>query len=434
MRPSYQMLQESVNIDSLISNLRACFDTFTDKRAKNSSVSLTDILISGYAMFSLKYPSLLQFESLNPIEKQHLQQLFSIEKTCNDSQMRAVLDEINPTDLRLLYPEKFKELESLGIAKSYEYWKKYLIVAVDGITYFESKKIHCNCCLEKKYKDGTISYSHSMLSAMLVNPGQREVFVMGTEPIVCQDGVQKNDCELNASKRLLAWTSEHYKDKRLLITEDALYSDAPNIRQITQNGWSYVLGIKPDGNKSLFKSFDEKNPHPRLKHFSYTQDKIKYQFSYVNNVALNNSHSDIRVNVLVCKITNKKGETTQFSWVTDIDLNHNSVKEVMKIGRSRWKIENETFNTLKNQGYHFEHNYGHGKKHLSTVLSYLMLLAFDNDQLIQRCSKVFNSIWQMTKTKSRLWFTLKSLFMVKLFKNFRELYDYMAFIYQVKLE
>ncbi|MDZ7899267.1 MAG: hypothetical protein U5N85_14750 [Arcicella sp.] len=106
----------------------------------------------------------------------------------------------------------------------------------------------------------------------------------------------------------------------------------------------------------------------------------------------------------------------------------------MKIGRSRWKIENETFNTLKNQGYHFEHNYGHGKKHLSTVLSYLMLLAFHNDQLIQRCSKVFNSIWQMTKTKSRLWFTLKSLFTVKLFKNFRELYDYMAFIYQVKLE
>ncbi|MDZ7899266.1 MAG: hypothetical protein U5N85_14745 [Arcicella sp.] len=61
--------------------------------------------------------------------------------------------------------------------------------------------------------------------------------------------------------------SEYYKDKKLLITEDALYSDAPNIRQITQNGWSYVLGIKPDGNKSLFKSFDEKNPHPRLKHF-----------------------------------------------------------------------------------------------------------------------------------------------------------------------
>ena len=45
-------------------------------------------------------------------------------------------------------------------------------------------------------------------------------------------------------------------------------------------------------------------------------------------------------------------------------------------GRARWKIENETFNTLKNQGYHFEHNYGHGYQHLSVVLAMLMLLAF----------------------------------------------------------
>lgn len=106
----------------------------------------------------------------------------------------------------------------------------------------------------------------------------------------------------------------------------------------------------------------------------------------------------------------------------------------MQIGRSRWKIENETFNTLKNQGYHFEHNYGHGKKHLSTVLSYLMLLAFHNDQLIQRCNKTFVKIWQMTKSKIRIWETLRSLFSVKSFQNFKELYDYMAFLYQVKIE
>ena len=116
----------------------------------------------------------------------------------------------------------------------------------------------------------------------------------------------------------------------------------------------------------------------------------------------------------------------------------------MLIGRSRWKIENETgrhsvFNTLKNQGYHFEHDraafrYGYGKKHLSTVMAYLMLLAFHNDQLVQRCSKTFQSIWKMTKTKSRLWATLRALFMVKPFQNFKGLYDYMAFMYQIKIE
>jgi hypothetical protein len=434
MRPSYKILQESVNVDSLISNLRTRFDKFIDKRAKNSSVSLTDILISGYAIFSLKYSSLLQFELQNKIERENLLNLFSITKTCNDSQMRVVLDEVDPDDLRSFYPENFKELERLGITKEYEFWKKYLVVAIDGVSYFESKKIHCDCCLEKKHKDGTISYNHSMLCAMLVNPQEKEVFVMGTEPIVCQDGTEKNDCERNASKRLLTWMSGHYKNKKLLITEDALYSNAPNIEQIGKNGWSYVLGIKPDGNKSLFKAFDEKTPHPRVKHFSYSEDKIKYEYSYLNNIALNSSNPNIRVNVLVCKITDKKGKKTQFSWVTDIDLNHKTLKEVMLIGRSRWKIENETFNTLKNQGYHFEHNYGHGKKHLSTVLSYLMLLAFHNDQLLQRCNKTFICVWQMTKSKLRLWETLRSLFTVKPFQNFKELYDYMAFMYQVKIE
>jgi len=154
MRLSYKTLQESVNVDSLISNLRTRFDKFTDTRAKNLSVTLTDILISGYAIFSLKYSSLLQFELQNQIEKENLMSLFSITKTCNDSQMRVVLDEINPDDLRIFYPENFKELERLGITKEYEFWKKYLVVAIDGVSYFESKKIHCDCCLEKKHKDG----------------------------------------------------------------------------------------------------------------------------------------------------------------------------------------------------------------------------------------------------------------------------------------
>ncbi len=401
MGQSYQILQESLSLDSVILDLRDRFDKFIDKRAKNASISLTDILISAYALFSLKYASLLQFELQNQIEQENLVNLFGIKKTFNDSQMRIVLDEINPNDLRLMYAENFKELTRLGIVKSYESWRNYLIVAVDGVTHFSSKNIHCECCLEKKHKDGTISYSHSMLCAMLVNPKEKEVFVMGTEPIVCQDGTEKNDSERNASKRLLTWMSEHYKDKKLLITEDALYSNAPNIEQITQNGWSYVLGIKPDGNKSLFKAFDEKTPHPRLKHFSYLKDKSKYAYTYLNNIALNSSNAEVRVNVLVCEIINPKGKKTQFSWVTDIELNPKNLKEIMLIGRSRWKIENETFNTLKNQGYHFEHNYGHGKKNLSTVLAYLMLLAFHNDQLIQRCNKSFISLWNQTNSKIR---------------------------------
>ena len=67
-------------------------------------------------------------------------------------------------------------------------------------------------------------------------------------------------------------------------------------------------------------------------------------------------------------------------------------------------------------------------------MAYLMSLAFHNDQLVQRCSKTFQAIWKMTKTKSRLWVTLRAVFMVKPFQNFKELYDYMACMYQIKIE
>jgi hypothetical protein len=226
----------------------------------------------------------------------------------------------------------------------------------------------------------------------------------------------------------------HYKDQPLLITENALYSTAPNIQEITDNNWSYVLGIKPDGNKSLFKVFDEQQPHPRARKFSYLEKKVRHQFQYINNVALNGTNPQIRVNVLLYEQTDKQGKTTKFSWVTNLVLDRKSALQVMKIGRSRWKIENETFNTLKNQGYQFEHNYGHGKKNLSTVLAYLMLLAFHTDQLIQRCNKPFQQIWKAAKTKVKLWQTSRALFMVQLFRSFQQLYNTMANLFMVKLE
>ena len=121
MKSSYKTLQESISVDSLIVNLRSCFDSFADKRAKNSSVSSIDILMSAYAIFSLKYSSLLQFEMQNPIEREDLMNLFCLTKTCNDSQMRVVLDQVNPDDIRQFYPKNFKALEDLGITKEYEF-------------------------------------------------------------------------------------------------------------------------------------------------------------------------------------------------------------------------------------------------------------------------------------------------------------------------
>ena len=96
--------------------------------------------------------------------------------------------------------------------------------------------------------------------------------------------------------------------------------------------------------------------------------------------------------------------------------------------------QHETFNTLKNQGYHFEHNYGHGQQHLATVLALLMLLAFLVDQIQQHCCQLFRPLWRGLGTKAKLWETLRSLFRVLKFRSMEALFRHLATLYRLQLE
>jgi hypothetical protein len=82
----------------------------------------------------------------------------------------------------------------------------------------------------------------------------------------------------------------------------------------------------------------------------------------------------------------------------------------MRGGRARWRIENETFNTLKNQGYHFEHNDGHGYQQLLRVFAVLMMSAFLVDQVHQLCCPLFQAVWAKLGSKRRLWERMRALF------------------------
>jgi hypothetical protein len=86
------------------------------------------------------------------------------------------------------------------------------------------------------------------------------------------------------------------------------------------------------------------------------------------------------------------------------------VHQIMRAGRARWRIENEVFNTLKNQGYNLEHNFGLGEKHLSAVFNHLMMLAFLVDQIQQLCCPLFQAALQRCKRKKTLWQSIRSYF------------------------
>ena len=126
------------------------------------------------------------------------------------------------------------------------------------------------------------------------------------------------------------------------------------------------------------------------------------------------------------------GSTQHFSWVTDFEISRENMFPLMRGGRARWKIENETFNTLKNQGYQFEHNYGHGENHLSVVFALLMMLAFLVDQVLQFACQLFRAVWQKQGSKKRMWEHMRALFYSLEFDSMVHLFQALLYGYRVE--
>ena len=131
---------------------------------------------------------------------------------------------------------------------------------------------------------------------------------------------------------------------------------------------------------------------------------------FASGIPLNKSHPDLLVNYLEHTEIVDGEECILFSWITDLKLNEDNCHEVMRGGRARWKVENETFNTLKTQGYHLEHNYGHGKQHLSTVFALLTMLAFFIDQIQESSCRLFQQARQRFRSRTSLWDRMRTLF------------------------
>lgn len=119
---------------------------------------------------------------------------------------------------------------------------------------------------------------------------------------------------------------------------------------------------------------------------------------------------------------NPEPRTTRFAWVTDIGINRDNMMKIMRAGRARWRIENETFNTLKNQGYHFEHNFGQGQKHLCAVFASVMLLAFLTDQVEMRCYGPFGAALEKMRRLKYLRNKVRGIFQELIIPSWETLY------------
>ena len=253
-----------------------------------------------------------------------------------------------------------------------------------------------------------------------MHPDHREVFPLAPEPILKPDGSTKNDCERNAAKRLLSELRRVHPHLKLIVVEDGLASNAPHIRHLQALDLRFILGAKQGDHTFLF---DWVERTAQTAETTLTdQQGFRHRFRYLNGAPLNEANFDLEVNFLEYWEHAPDGTVTHFAWVTDIPIGPTNLMTLMRGARARWKIENETFNTLKNQGYHFEHNFGHGHQHLSTVLMHLMMLAFLIDQIQQRCCRLFQSAVTAAKSKTRFWRQLRTRFDLCLIPDWETLY------------
>jgi hypothetical protein len=384
---------------------------------------MVDALMSAFAMFSLKDPSLLAFDARRNDE--NTKSLFGIGRIPSDTEMREILDAVNPDELRASFGDVFREVQRGKALPSFVFSEGCYLLALDGTGYFTSQKIHCNSCLEKVNREtGEVTYQHQMLGAAIIHPDYKEVIPLAPEPITKQDGSTKNDCERNAAKRLLRRIRQEHPHLKLLVVEDGLASNAPHIRDLIELGMHFLLGVKPGDHAFLFQRLAEAYEQDRVTTIIWNEGEVMYEIAFAHQLPLNESNQDLLVNFLQYTEYAADGHRQKlFSWVTSESLTRDNANHMTRGGRARWKIENETFNTLKNQGYHFEHNYGHGQQNLSVVFAMLMMLAFLVDQVQQICCPLFRATWEKLGSKRALWDNLRSHFRHFLFRSMWDLYE-----------
>lgn len=391
------------------------FSALTDTRQeKKTRHGMHDVFMSAFAMMFFQDPSLLEFQQRMEDEAHanNLKNLFQVSSIPRDTQMREVIDHVDPEGLAPLFDDFFRPLQRGKHLEQYRVLGGRCVVAIDGSQYFTSEKISCPGCLIKEGRKGSVRYSHQIVQAAVMNPGMRQVIPLAPEEVKNTDGKGKQDCETNAGKRLLKRIRKSHPLLPFVIVGDSLYSKQPTIEEIASLRMNYVLAAKPEDHKKLVEWIDELRTLKEVKRLAAKEKDRVHLYEWANEVPLNDNKKTVLVNYLEYWIEEGGKVAYHNSWVTDLTIDEGNVKEVVKAGRCRWKIENETFNTLKNQGYHIEHNYGHGEKHLSFNFFLMNLLAFFMHQIFELTYTPYQRLRKKFGSKRNLWDHLRACLII----------------------
>lgn len=217
---------------------------------------------------------------------------------------------------------------------------------------------------------------------------------------------------------------------KITIGGDGLNSKQPFIEVIREEGMNFILVAKPDDHKIMMEWIGEQRSLKEVKIKRVDDDKGRtHVYEWINQVPLNGKEGTLLVNYFSYRILtpDEMGEKRvpfKYSWVTDFEVTSNNVEELVRVGRCRWKIENECFNTLKNQGYFIKHNYGHGSQNLSFNFLLLTLLAFFCHQIAELTDGLYLECRKKLGSKINLWNNVRAFIKIFIFDTWEMLFQF----------
>jgi hypothetical protein len=416
---------------SLLGCLRRYLEGFPDKRrGTNTTYGIADFGMAAFSAFFMQSPSFLDFQRRleNEDARSNCQTLFEIPKIPTDNQIRDMLDPAKPELLHPVFAEPVAILERVkGGLDPFRRLGGHVLIALDGTEYFSSKKIHCHNCSTRQRGNGEKEYFHAMLGATLVAPGHDKVIPLEPEFIAPQDGAEKQDCENAAAKRWLAAHGAQYARLNPIYLGDDLFSRQPLCEGVLAVNGHFIFVCKPSSHPLIEEYITgvELATHEEI--VKRGKQKYVYRCRWIEDVPLRDGEDALKINWFEIQILDPSGKVTyRNSFITNLKISRNNVADLAACGRARWKIENETFNVLKTN-YNLEHNFGHGKQHLASILVTLNLLAFAFHTTCDIADELWRKAREKLGTRRRFFNSLDSITTYLIFDSWQDLLQTIAF-------
>jgi hypothetical protein len=216
--------------DTLVQTFHDQLDLLPDsRRGKNTQYSIKDAALAAFSVFFTQSRSFLAHQQalLHAKGRSNAQTLFGISSIPCDNQIRNLLDPVPPASLFPIFSSITTALTKAGVLDTFRAFHKTLLIALDGTQYFSSQHISCPSCSTKTAASGSSTFSHCMITPVIVAPGKSEVLSLEPEFITPQDGHEKQDCEQEAAKRWVRTQAPKLPFSNVTVLGDDLFCHYP---------------------------------------------------------------------------------------------------------------------------------------------------------------------------------------------------------------